>query len=102
MTVEDRFEGCVRYSRAVTDSVLPRIHRVVFDLEANFVSADRHAAGHARLAENTEPAILGGAEDGGEIGAFHDVRLAQLYAALLRRLMEFTPAGLATGLLRQD
>lgn len=102
VTVEDRFEGCVRYSRVVSGSMLPRIHRVVFDLEANFISADRHAAGHARLAENTEPAILGGAEDGGEIGAFHDVRLAQLYAALLRRLMEFTPAGLATGLLRQD
>ncbi len=102
INVEDRFEGCVRYSRVVSGSVLPRIHRVVFDVEADFISADRHSAAHARLAETTDPVILGGAEDGGEIGAFHDVHLAQLYAALLRRLMEFTPAGLATGLLRQD
>ncbi len=102
VTVEDRFEGCVRYSRVTSGSVLPRIHRVVHDLEAHFVSVSRHHPAHARMAETTDPRLLGGAENGGEIGAFHLASLAKIYRAVLRRLVESTPAGLSTGLLRSD
>lgn len=100
--VDDRFEGCVRYSRVTSDSVLPRVHRVVEDIAADFVAVERHDPAHGRLTESTPTAVLHGAEDGGEIGAFHDIRLAQIYAALLHRLLEYTPAGLATGVLRSD
>jgi hypothetical protein len=102
VSVEDRFDGCVRYSRVTSGSTLPKIHRVVKDVDAVFVSTDRQDPAHARLAEGTAWAILHGSEDGGEIGAFHDLRMALRYASLLRRLIEYTPAGLATGVLRAD
>jgi Phage tail protein (Tail_P2_I) len=97
----DRFHGCIRYSRVAPGSQLPRRHRVVED-EPSFVMRDRNDPAHLRLSETCPRAVLRGAEDGSEMGAFHDVRLAQRGEALLRRLIEYTPAGLATGILRLD
>lgn len=99
--VDDRFQGCVRYSRVEPGSVLPRKHRVV-EVPARFVSRGRHDPAHARLAPDCAQEISKGAEDGSELGAFHGVRLAQRQDALRRRLVEFTPAGLGTGLVRLD
>lgn len=97
----DRFHGCIRYSRAPGDSVLPRKHRVV-DAPPRFVARGRHDPAHARLAQDCAPEIVRGAEDGSEMGAFHGVRLAQRQEALARRLVDFTPAGLTTGIVRID
>lgn len=102
ITVTDRFHGCVRYSRVTTDSVLPRIHRVVKDVALKFVSLDRHNPAHARLAADADRRILAGAEDGGEMGAFHEFQLALRYEGYRRRLEESTPAGLMTGIIRLD
>jgi hypothetical protein len=46
--------------------------------------------------------VLAGAEDGSEMGAFHDVHLALRYEGYRRRLEESTPAGLMTGIIRLD
>lgn len=100
--VTDRFHGCVRYSRVPEGAVLPRRHRVVEGTEVRFVSRDRFDPAHARLAEDCDPALTRGAEDGSELGAFHLVRLGQRLEALTRRLTEFTPAGLSTGVTRLD
>lgn len=97
----DRFHGCVRYSRAEPGSLLPRRHRVTEDRPA-FVTLDRTDPAHARLAEACPRSITRGAEDGSEMGAFHGARLVQRRDALERRLIEYTPAGLSTGLLRLD
>lgn len=102
VTVTDRFHGCVRYSRVTGDSVLPRIHRVVEDVALRFASLDRHNPAHARLAEDADQRMLTGAEDGGEIGAFHEFQLALRYEGYRRRLEESTPAGLITGIIRMD
>jgi hypothetical protein len=102
VTVTDRFRGCVRYSRVTGDSVLPRIHRVVEDVTLAFVSRDRHDASHARLAVDADRRVLAGAEDGGEMGAFHGVHLALRYEGYRRRLEESTPAGLMAGIIRLD
>jgi hypothetical protein len=102
VTVTDRFRGCVRYSRVTSASVLPRIHRVVSDVPLLFVSRNRHHPGHLRLAQTAARAVLAGAEDGGEMGAFHDVQLALRYEGYRRRLEESTPAGLITGIIRLD
>ena len=103
ITVTDRFHGCVRYSRVTSDSVLlPRIHRVVKDVALKFVSLDRHNPAHARLAADADRRILAGAEDGGEMGAFHEFQLALRYEGYRRRLEESTPAGLMTGVIRLD
>lgn len=102
VVVSDRFHGCVRYSRVAGGSVLPRIHRVAQDVPLRFVSLNRHHPAHARLAENADPRLLTGAEDGGEIGAFHAFQLALRYEGYRRRLEESTPAGLLTGVIRSD
>jgi hypothetical protein len=100
--VADRFRGCVRYSRVTSASVLPRVHRVVQDVPLAFVSRSRHAPAHLRLAANADRRVVAGAEDGGEMGAFHDVHLAMRYEGYRRRLEESTPAGLITGIIRVD
>jgi hypothetical protein len=102
ITVTDRFRGCVRYSRVTGQSVLPRIHRVVADVPVAYVSRDRNDPAHARLGEVTDRRILNGAEDGGEMGAFHELQLALRYEGYRRRLEESTPAGLITGVIRLD
>jgi hypothetical protein len=99
--VLDRFHGCIRYSRVAPGSVLPRRHRVV-ETEARLLSRDRHDPAHARLPADAPRELLRGAEDGSELGAFHDVRLAQRYEAVIRRLGDFTPAGVLTGVVRLD
>lgn len=102
VTVADRFRGCVRYSRVTADSVLPRRHRIAVDTRVDFVSVDRHHPAHARLSDVCDVAVLQGAGDGGEMGAFHDIRLALRYQAYGRRLGESTPAGLTSGIVRLD
>ncbi|MBN8471776.1 hypothetical protein JYJ95_35165 [Corallococcus exiguus] len=97
----DRFHGCVRYSRVEPESLLPRRHRVTEDIPL-FVTRDRTDAAHLRLSEECPRSITRGAEDGSEMGAFHGARFAQRGDALLTRLIEYTPAGLQTGLLRMD
>ncbi len=100
--VRDRFRGCVRYSAVATPSVLPRRHRVVDDPRVHFVSLDRHDPAHLRLAPTTAAAVLQGAEDGGELGVFHDLQHGARREALLRRLDEYTPTGLISALVRLD
>jgi hypothetical protein len=102
VTVIDRFQGCVRYSRVTGLSMLPRRHRVVVDVPVRYVSVNRQTPEHARLAESCDRRVLCGAEDGSEMGAFHDVQQAQRYEAFFRRLIEYTPAGLTTGIIRID
>jgi hypothetical protein len=97
----DRFAGGIRYSRAAPESELPRHHRLVED-EPRFVARDRRDPTHLRLAERCPASIVRGAADGSELGAFHGARLAQRVEALARRIDEYTPAGLRTGLIRLD
>jgi hypothetical protein len=102
VVVEDRFRGCVRFSRVTAASVLPRRHRLAVGTRVDFVAVDRHDPAHARLSERCDPAISRGAEDGGEIGVFHDQYRTQRYEAYARRLREYTPVGLVSGIVRLD
>jgi hypothetical protein len=102
VTVQNRFAGCVRYSRVTSASILPRQHRLAIDTPVKFLSIDRHHPAHVRLAEDCDAAVLKGAEDGGEMGAFHNAQLTQRYEAYRRRLMEYTPAGLISEIVRMD
>ena len=102
VTVEDRFHGCVRYSRVTTGSTLPRVHRVVFDAPVRVVSRNRRDAAWWRLRADSAPSISRGAESGSEMGAFGLTQTAERMAGYERRLGEFTPAGLVTGIIRID
>jgi hypothetical protein len=100
--VEDRFHGCVRYSRATGGSVLPQAFKVSYDVPLRLVSRNRRDPGWWRLREDCDPAVSAGAEDGSELGAFGSVHLAARLAGFRGRLVEFTPAGLQTGVIRMD
>jgi len=102
VTVEDRFSGCVRYSRVTSGSTLPRVHRVVVDAPVRVVSRNRRDPAWWRLRADAAPVISRGAESGTEMGAFGVTQLAERMAGFERRLGEFTPAGLVTGIIRID
>ncbi|MFN0245407.1 MAG: hypothetical protein ACKV2T_00780 [Kofleriaceae bacterium] len=102
VTVLDRFHGCIRFSRVETGSVLPARHRVVEGVTVRFTSIDRNDAAYARLAESCDARIQFGAADGAEKGAFHDELWSVRREAVARRLTEYTPAGLVSGLIRMD
>ena len=100
--VEDRFRGCVRYSRVTLDSLLPRMHRVAAGTPVRVVSRSRRDPAWWRLREDCDPAISRGAENGSEMGAFSQTMLAERMAGFARRLGEYTPAGLVTAIIRID
>jgi hypothetical protein len=102
VTVEDRFRGCVRYSRVASGSTLPRVHRIVTDAPVRVVSRNRRDPAWWRLRADSEPSISRGAENGSEMGAFALTQLAERMAGFEQRLGEFTPAGLVTGIIRID
>jgi hypothetical protein len=66
------------------------------------VSRNRRDAAWWRLREDCDPAIARGAENGSELGAFSSVQLPERLVGFGRRLAEFTPAGLVTGIIRID
>jgi hypothetical protein len=100
--VQDRFRGCVRYSRVPADATLPRVHRVTVGTPIRVVSRNRRDAAWWRLREDCDPAIARGAENGSEMGAFGRTMLGQRLESFARRLGEYTPAGLLTGIVRID
>jgi hypothetical protein len=102
VTVEDRFHGCVRYSRVTAGSVLPQAFKVGHDVPLRIVSRNRRDPAWWRLREDCDPAVSAGAEDGSELGAFGSVHLAARLTGFRSRLVEFTPVGLQTGLIRAD
>ncbi len=102
VVVEDRFHGCVRFSRVAPGSTLPRVHRVAVGTPVRVVTANRRDAAWWRLRADCDPAIARGAENGSELGAFGETQLAQRTAGFERRLAEYTPAGLVTGIIRID
>jgi hypothetical protein len=102
VSVEDRFRGCVRYSRVTSGSTLPRVHRVAWDTPLRLVSRNRRDPAWWRLREDCDAAISRGAENGSELGAFSLTQLAERMEGFERRLGEFTPAGLVTGIIRID
>ena len=102
VTAEDRFHGCARYCRATAGSVLPQSFKVSYDVPLRIVSRNRRDPAWWRLREDCDAAVSAGAEDGSELGAFGSVQQPARLAGFRRRLVEFTPAGLQTGLIRTD
>jgi hypothetical protein len=100
--VEDRFHGCIRYSRVATTDGLPRAHRLVAGTGIPVVSRNRRVAAWWRLRADGDPSITRGAENGTELGAFNLTQSAARMAGFEHRLAEFTPAGLRTGVIRID
>jgi hypothetical protein len=64
-----------------------------------FTSVRYGTPGYAQLATTGAVEIARGAEDGSEMGAFHDLFQPQRSANLVSRLEEFTPAGMNVGVV---
>jgi hypothetical protein len=86
---------CLRYS-SVDDDALPgqKRHKTNTSSRPIFLSAKFGETGAGVLAQNCSAALLEGAEDGGEMGVFHDWRFAAQTRALKLKLSDFLPMGM--------
>lgn len=112
--------GCVRYCHVPRKSRTPRRHHCQSDLVLQGVTDetekdlaaervrplfDSRRYGqptYCRLSLDCAKEITRGADDGSEMGAFHDVFFPQRSANLRTRLDEYTPAGMETGIIYAD
>jgi hypothetical protein len=100
-----RQQGCVRFSYLPAGAITPRQFQCVGQgpgsPEPLFYSLRYGDAAYAKLSPYTDDAIWRGADDGGEMGAFHFL-LAPLRETDLRvRIQEFIPVGLEFGIFYQ-
>jgi hypothetical protein len=98
-------QGCVRFSFVPPGSRVPRRHRCqpaspedAGRVRPVFVSLTCGAAGYAQLARPTASEIRLGADDGAEMGAFHDLFQPQRIAGLRASLDEYLRFGLEAGI----
>lgn len=107
LRVARRGVGCLRYSHVPPGSRTPRRHRCQPDgvgaadaarVRPVFVSERYGTPAYAQLAAYCAPEIRRGAEDGAEMGAFHDLYQPQREDSLRARLAEYTPAGSDAGI----
>ncbi|WP_258348691.1 hypothetical protein [Saccharopolyspora gregorii] len=103
MHVARRGIGDLRYSYVPSGSRTPRRHRCAGDVAEGvrpvFESVRYGTPDYARLAANCPLPIRRGAEDGSELGAFHDLYEPQREDNLRARLAEHVPAGADAGLI---
>lgn len=97
--------GCVRFSYLPAGSVVPRQFECVEQGTGGsppiFYSLRYGDPGYGKLLPSTDASISQGADDGGEMGAFHFV-LAPLRENDLRvRIQEYLPVGLEFGIFYQ-
>jgi len=101
-----RQEGCVRFSYLPEGAIVPRrfkcVEQAVGVPQPLFYSLRYGDPPYMKLAPVTDDAIRRGADDGGEMGAFHFV-LAPLRETDLRvRMQEFLPVGLEFGVFYEN
>ena len=99
-----RQDGCVRFSYLPLSSRAPRRHRCqpASDADAarvrpNFTSLSYGDPGYCQLSRSSALEIREGAEDGAELGVFHDLFQSQLETNLRVRLQEYARFDLEVG-----
>lgn len=108
LRVARRGVGCVRFSYVPPGSRTPRRHRCRPDpvggedaqrVRPLFTSERYGTPAYGQLAAGCAEEIGRGAEDGSEMGAFHDLYQPQRLDSLRARLAEYTPAGTDAGII---
>lgn len=102
-------EGCVRFSYLPIGAITPRRFECVqqgdqgpYTPQPLFFSLRYGQPGYVKLLASTDNSIRRGADDSGEMGAFHFL-LAPLREADLRvRMQEYLPVGLEFGVIYQN
>ncbi|MFJ9929872.1 hypothetical protein ACIRU5_28065 [Streptomyces misionensis] len=101
LRVARRGIGCLRHCHVPPGSRTPRRHRCQPDLAGLenaqrvrplFASTRYGTPWYGQLADRVPEEIRRGADDGGELGAFHDLYRPQREDGLRARLAEYTPA----------
>ncbi|MBN1512855.1 MAG: hypothetical protein JXB13_12645, partial [Phycisphaerae bacterium] len=113
--VERRQVGCVRFSSVAALSQTPRRYHCQPDLaltgvtvaaqqarqrrrlRPTFTSVHYGQPGYAQLGAGCADEIRTGAEDGSEMGAFHELMQPQRFTNLELRMDEYLPCGLVPG-----
>jgi hypothetical protein len=98
-------QGCVRFSYLPAISMVPRQYECVVHAagvpQPLFYSLQYGDPGYCKLWPSTDDVIRRGAEDEGEMGAFHFVLAPLRESDLQVRLQEYLPAGLEIGIFYQ-
>ena len=98
-------QGCVRFSYLPVASITPNPYECVvhaaFAPQPLFYSMRYGDPGYCKLWPSTDDAIRRGADDEGEMGAFHFVLAPMRENDLKIRLQEYLPAGLEIGIIYQ-
>jgi hypothetical protein len=101
-----RQQGCVRFSYVPAGAVLPRqfecVERAPGVAAPMFYSLQYGNPAYAKLLPTTDSSIRQGADDGGEMGAYHSILAPQREADLLTRLAEYIPVGLEYGIFYEN
>jgi hypothetical protein len=99
-------QGCVRFSYVPAGAILPRQFQCVEQTPGGpapmFYSLQYGTPAYAKLLPTTDSSIRQGADDGGEMGAYHSVLAPQREADLLIRLAEYIPVGLEYGIFYES
>ncbi|MEU6657783.1 hypothetical protein [Streptomyces sp. NPDC046821] len=93
--------GCMRFSYVPVGSRTPRRYRCLpdaADVRPLFTSERYGTPWYGLLADRCPEEIRRGAEDGAELGAFHDLYRPQREDSLRARLAEYVPAGTDAGI----
>jgi hypothetical protein len=96
-----RQEGGMRFSFLPAGSLLPEQYQCLTpgdNLWPYFTSLRYGSPGYGQMRPFTVDSIRRGADDHGEMGAFHFVNAPQRESDLLVRLTEYTPVGLEVGI----
>ncbi len=96
---------CARYSRlpaSALDDTAGRRRATNTDASPLYVSPTFRTPGAGVLRPEASAALLEGAEDLTEMGAYHDWRYAALRAALQRKLADFLPMGMRLVIVRDE
>jgi hypothetical protein len=91
--------GCLRFCYVPANSRTPRQYRCESVHRPRFTSTRYGTPTYGQLAAGCPPEITRGADDGSELGAFHDLFQPQREDNLRARLDEFLPAGMTAGIV---
>jgi hypothetical protein len=99
-------QGCVRFSYVPSGAILPRHFECVEQAPGSpapmFYSLQYGDPAYAKLLPTTDSTIRQGADDGGEMGAYHSVLAPLREANLLTRLAEYVPVGMQFGIFYES
>ena len=103
---ERRQQGCMRFSFVPFESTTPKRYRCQPTASENSTrvrpelkSTKYGDPAYCQLSARCASEIFAGADDGAEMGAFHDLLQPQRAAHLRLRLDEYSPFSLETGII---